>query len=44
MNAVYAKDAGRHTQAYPFNAYSYKLPIPQTVLDQNTNLVQNPGY
>jgi SusD family. len=44
MNAVYAKDEGRPAQVYPFDQLSYKLPIPQDVIDQNPNLVQNPGY
>ncbi|MDR2466253.1 MAG: RagB/SusD family nutrient uptake outer membrane protein [Prevotellaceae bacterium] len=44
MNAVYAKDPGRPAQKYPFNTYSCKLPIPQDIIDQNPNLVQNPGY
>lgn len=44
MNAVYAKDPGRHAQRSPFNSNSYLLPIPQGAIDQNSNLVQNPGY
>lgn len=44
MNAVYAKDSGRHAQKTPFTQNSYRLPIPQSVLDANENLVQNPGY
>lgn len=44
MNAVYAKDSGRKKQVYQFNQDSYRLPIPQAVIDQNPNLVQNPGY
>lgn len=44
MNAVYAKDSGRHAQKTPFTPNSYRLPIPQSVLDANDNLVQNPGY
>lgn len=44
MNAVYAKDSGRKARVYPFNSLSYRLPVPQTALDQNPNLVQNPGY
>lgn len=44
MNAVYAKDSGRHAQAYPFNEDSYLLAIPQSAIDQNSNLTQNPGY
>ncbi|MFZ4263049.1 RagB/SusD family nutrient uptake outer membrane protein [Sphingobacterium sp. HJSM2_6] len=44
MNAVYAKDSGRKTQVYPFNENSYRLPIPQAIIDQNPNIVQNLGY
>ncbi len=44
MNAVYSKDEGRPAQVYPFTSLSYILPIPQGVIDQNPNLVQNPGY
>ncbi len=44
MNAVYAKDSGRLAQKKKFDENSYLLPIPQTALDQNSNLVQNPGY
>ncbi|MDE6282883.1 MAG: RagB/SusD family nutrient uptake outer membrane protein [Muribaculaceae bacterium] len=44
MNAVYAKDSGRHAQRSPFTPLSYLLPIPQSAIDQNSNLVQNPGY
>lgn len=44
MNAVYAKDSGRHARKSLFNENSYLLPIPQTILDQNDNLIQNPGY
>ena len=44
MNSVYSKDIGRHAQKTPFNINSYRLPIPQSAIDQNDNLVQNPGY
>jgi SusD family. len=44
MNAVYSKDEGRPAQVYPFDKLSYILPIPQDIIDQNPNLVQNPGY
>lgn len=44
MNAVYAKDSGRKAQRNPFNAFSYRLAIPQGAIDANDNLVQNPGY
>ncbi len=44
MNAVYAKDSGRKAQKNLFNENSYRLPIPQSAIDQNDNLVQNPGY
>jgi hypothetical protein len=37
-------DEGRPTLVYPYDANSYKLPIPQAVMDQNPNLIQNPGY
>lgn len=44
MNAVYAKDSGRLAQKRTFDKNSYLLPIPQTALDKNNNLTQNPGY
>lgn len=44
MNAVFDKDEGRPAQVYPYTSLSYLLPIPQDVMDQNPNLVQNPGY
>jgi len=44
MNAVYAKDAGRLAQKRTFDENSYLLPLPQTALDENINLEQNPGY
>ena len=44
MNAVYAKDTGRLAQRRTFDENSYLLPIPQTALDENINLEQNPGY
>lgn len=44
MNAVYAKDSGRKVQVYPFDKNSYRLPIPQSVIDANGKIQQNPGY
>lgn len=44
MNTVFAKDSGRKPLVYPFNEFSYRLPIPQSKIDQNPNLIQNPGY
>ncbi|MBQ8502310.1 MAG: RagB/SusD family nutrient uptake outer membrane protein [Bacteroides sp.] len=44
MNAVYAKDSGRKAQINLYDENSYRLPIPQGAIDQNDNLVQNPGY
>lgn len=44
MNAVYAKDPGRKAQLYPFDEKSYRLAVPQSAIDDNPNLVQNPGY
>ncbi|MDR0938573.1 MAG: RagB/SusD family nutrient uptake outer membrane protein [Mediterranea sp.] len=38
------KDEGRPPLIYPYDSNSYRLPIPQNVIDQNPNLVQNPGY
>lgn len=44
MNAVYAKDSGRRPKEWDFNQNSYRLPIPLSVIQTNTNLVQNEGY
>lgn len=44
MNAVYAKDSGRKAQMYAFDRNSYRLPIPQSVIDANDKIHQNPGY
>ena len=40
----FIKDEGRPPLVYLFDHYSYKLPIPQRAIDQNPNLVQNPGH
>ncbi len=44
MNAVYSKDSGRRAQIYKFDNNSYRLPVPQAKIDENSNLIQNPGY
>lgn len=44
MNSLNQRDAGRIPQIRAYNEFSELLPIPQTVLDNNPNLVQNPGY
>ena len=44
MNAVYSKDSGRKAQVYAFDKTSYRLPIPQSVIDANDKIHQNPGY
>lgn len=44
MNNLSTKDSGRKPLAYRYGLTSYKLPIPQAVIDQNPNIVQNPGY
>jgi hypothetical protein len=38
------KDEGRPPLVYQYDGNSYRLPIPQAVMDQNPNLIQNPGY
>lgn len=44
MNNLNSRDSGRLKLAKSYNANSYLLPIPQTALDENQNLTQNPGY
>ncbi|TCO09707.1 RagB/SusD family nutrient uptake outer membrane protein [Natronoflexus pectinivorans] len=44
MNTINQRDSGRLPQVRPFDENSELLPIPQTVLDANSNLIQNPGY
>ena len=44
MNAVFAKDSGRKAQVYPFTENSYRLPIPQSIIDENPKIKQNLGY
>ncbi len=43
MNAVYAKDSGRHAQENLFNENSYLLAIPQGAIDQNEEVNTEPG-
>ena len=44
MNGINDRDEGRIPQARPFVEDHRLMPIPQTALDKNANLVQNPGY
>lgn len=44
LNGIDNRDSGRLKQQKAFDANSYLMPIPQTALDQNSNLEQNPGY
>ena len=44
MNTINSRDEGRLPQARPFVEAHRLMPIPQTALDKNANLVQNPGY
>lgn len=44
MNTLNSRDPGRLPLRRLFDANSYLLPIPQTAIDLNTNLVQNLGY
>jgi len=44
MNHINDRDEGRIAQARPFVEAHRLMPIPQTALDKNSNLVQNAGY
>lgn len=44
MNGINNRDEGRLPQARPFVEDHRLMPIPQTAIDKNANLVQNPGY
>lgn len=44
MNTLKSRDSGRLALARPYDINSYLMPIPQTALDENENLRQNPGY
>ena len=44
MNTINQRDEGRLPQSRPFVEAHRLMPIPQTALDQNPNLVQNEGY
>lgn len=44
MNDINSRDEGRMPQSRPFVEDHRLMPIPQTALDKNANLVQNPGY
>ncbi|WP_294454377.1 RagB/SusD family nutrient uptake outer membrane protein [uncultured Bacteroides sp.] len=44
MNSVCNRDSGRKDLVYSYDANSYRLPIPQSVIDANNNIKQNPGY
>lgn len=44
MAAAQRNDSGRLPLAVPYTINSYLLPIPQSVLDTNPNVKQNPGY
>lgn len=44
MAAAQRNDPGRLPIAVPYTKNSYLLPIPQSVLDTNPNVEQNPGY
>ncbi|MGI6224371.1 MAG: RagB/SusD family nutrient uptake outer membrane protein [Prevotella sp.] len=44
MNDINSRDSGRLPLAKQFDENSYLMPIPQTALDENENLKQNPGY
>lgn len=44
MNGINLRDVGRLAQRKAFDQNSYLLPMPQSALDENNNLQQNPGY
>ena len=44
MNGINSRDEGRLPQARPFVEEHKLMPIPQTALDKNPNLIQNMGY
>ena len=44
MNSLNSRDTYRLPLKRQYGTTSYLLPIPQSALDINTNLTQNPGY
>ena len=44
LNGLNNRDSGRLIQRKQYDANSYLLPIPQSALDENTNLLQNTVY
>ena len=44
MNSLNARDTGRLKQTYPLNENTVLYPVPQTELENNKKLTQNPGY
>lgn len=44
MNGINSRDEGRLPQSRPFVEAHKLMPIPQTALDKNPNLIQNMGY
>ncbi len=44
MNTLNSRDSGRLALTKLYDANSYLMPIPQSALDENENLQQNPGY
>lgn len=44
MNSLCNRDNGHLPLTRRFDANSYLMPLPQSALDQNEKLVQNPGY
>lgn len=44
LNNLSSRDSGRLQLQKQYDSNSYLLPLPQTALDENDNLEQNPGY
>ena len=44
MNSVCSRDSGRKGLLYSYDKNSYRLPIPQSVIDENDKIKQNQVY
>lgn len=44
LNDLNSRDSGRLPLQRKYSSELYLMPIPQSAIDQNSNLTQNPGY